>query len=162
MDYTSANIGPDPKHHGQYYSTVPGPYDIWAIEYGYTPSLENPEDEKERVKTLLNKSTKNEYGFGNDADDMRSPGKGVDPRIMVNDMSNDAIGYAQQRMDLIRSLFPNLIKRYEDPGKSYHALRNAFSILNREYAGCTRVISRYVGGVYICLLYTSPSPRDRG
>ena len=80
---------------------------------------------------------------------MRSPGKGVDPRIMVNDMSNDAIGYAQQRMDLIRSLFPNLIKRYEDPGKSYHALRNAFSILNREYAGCTRVISRYVGGVYI-------------
>jgi len=149
MDYTSANIGPDPKHHGQYYSTVPGPYDIWAIEYGYTPSLENPEDEKERVKTLLNKSTKNEYGFGNDADDMRSPGKGVDPRIMVNDMSNDAIGYAQQRMDLIRSLFPNLIKRYEDPGKSYHALRNAFSILNREYAGCTRVISRYVGGVYI-------------
>ena len=48
MDYTSANIGPDPKHHGQFYTTTPGPYDIWAIEYGYTPSLENPEDEKRR------------------------------------------------------------------------------------------------------------------
>ena len=149
MDYTSVNIGPDPKHHGQYYSTVPGPYDIWAIEYGYTPSLENPEDEKERVKTLLNKSTKNEYGFGNDADDMRSPGKGIDPRIMVNDMSNDPVGYAQQRMDIIKSLYPNLLKRYEQPGESYHAFRDAFSTLNREYAACTRVISRYIGGVYM-------------
>ena len=149
MDYTSANIGPDPKHHGQYYSTVPGPYDIWAIEYGYTPNLENPEDEKDRVKTLLNKSTKNEYGFGNDADDMRSPGKGIDPRIMVSDMSSDPVGYAQQRMDIIKSLYPNLLKRYEQPGESYHAFRNAFSTLNREYAGCTRVISRYVGGIYM-------------
>ena len=114
MDYTSANIGPDPKHHGQYYSTVPGPYDIWAIEYGYTPSLENPEDEKDRVKTLLNKSTKNEYGFGNDADDMRSPGRGIDPRIMVNDMSSDPVGYAQQRMDIIKAELLEIRDLYGD------------------------------------------------
>ena len=149
MDYNTSNVGPSPKHHGQFYTTTPGPYDIWAIEYGYTPSLDNPEDEKERVKDLLNKSTKNEYGYGNDADDMRSAGRGIDPRIMISDMSDDAVGYAQQRMDIIRSLYPSLLDKFEEPGRSYHGFRGAFSILNSEYATCTRIISRYIGGVYM-------------
>ena len=149
MDYVTANVGPDSKHHGQFYSTTPGPYDIWAIQYGYTPSEKNPEDEKERLKNLLSKSTKKEYGFGNDADDMRSPGKGIDPRINVSDMSDDPVRYAQQRMDIIRSIYPNLLDRFEVPGESYHGFRDAFSVLNGEYANCARVISRYVGGVYM-------------
>ena len=53
MDYVTANVGINPQNHGQFYTTVPGPYDIWAIEFGYTPSLLNQEDEKERVHTLL-------------------------------------------------------------------------------------------------------------
>ena len=149
MDYTTANVGTDPLHHGQFYSTTPGPYDIWAIEFGYTPSMDNPEDEKERVSTLLKKSTKNEYGYGNDADDMRSPGKGIDPRIMVSDMSDDPVAYAQQRMDIIRSLYPGLKKKFEKKGQSYHGFTDAFSILNREYGNSARVISRYIGGVYM-------------
>ena len=149
MDYTPVNIGPDPKHHGQYYSTIPGPYDIWAIEFGYAPSLKNPEDEKRRIKSLMEKSTQKEYGFGNDSDDMRSPGRGLDPRIMTFDMSDDALAYAKQRMDIVRSLYPNLLKRFEVSGDSYHAFKNAFSTLNREYSSCANVISRYVGGVYI-------------
>jgi hypothetical protein len=120
MDYTTANVGTDPLHHGQFYSTTPGPYDIWAIEFGYTPSMDNPEDEKERVNTLLKKSTKNEYGYGNDADDMRSSGKGIDPRIMVSDMSDDPVAYAQQRMDINRSLYPGLKNKFEKTGQSYH------------------------------------------
>ncbi|MBT3518931.1 MAG: DUF5117 domain-containing protein [Candidatus Marinimicrobia bacterium] len=149
MDYVTANVSDSPSHHGQFYSTTPGPYDIWAIEFGYTPSLESPVDEEERMEILLSQSTKNELGFGNDADDMRSPGKGIDPRVNVSDMSNDPVAYAQQRMDIIRSLFPNLKTRYEKKGESYHAFRDAFSILNREYTNSANVISRYVGGVYV-------------
>jgi len=149
MDYNSSNVGPDSKHHGQFYTTTPGPYDIWAIQYGYTPAHENPEDEKERTRDLLDMSTKKEYGYGNDADDMRSPGKGIDPRIMISDMTDDAVGYAKQRMDIIRSIYPTLLDKFETPGESYHEFRDAFSILNGEYAACTRIISRYIGGVYM-------------
>tara|TARA_B100000073_G_scaffold262959_1_gene222675 strand:+ start:439 stop:2985 length:2547 start_codon:yes stop_codon:yes gene_type:complete len=149
MDYVSANIGPDKNSHGQFYSTTPGPYDIWAIQFGYTPSLENPQDEKERVADLLNKSTRNEYRYGNDADDMRSPGKAIDPRIMISDMSDDPIAYSKQRMDIIRSIYPDLMKKFEVPGESYHAFRDAFSILNSEYKNNVKIISRYVGGVYM-------------
>tara|TARA_B110000438_G_scaffold65133_1_gene65724 strand:+ start:2654 stop:5197 length:2544 start_codon:yes stop_codon:yes gene_type:complete len=149
MDYVSANVSTSPQHHGQFYSTVPGPYDLWAIEFGYTPPLENPEDEKERVFSLLEKSTKNEMGFGNDADDMRSPGKGIDPRVMVSDMSDNPIAYAKQRMDIVRALYPDLKKKFEKKGESYHAFKDAFSIINREYGTSARVISRYIGGVYM-------------
>jgi len=149
MDYVSANIGVDSKHHGQFYTTTPGPYDLWAIEYGYTPVLENPEDEKDRLKTLLDKSVKNELRYGNDADDMRSPGKAIDPRIMISDMSKDPVAYAQQRMDIIKSTIPTLEKKFSNPGESYHGMRDAFVVLNNEYSNCNTIISRYVGGVYM-------------
>jgi len=149
MDYVSANVSGDPKHHGQFYSTTPGPYDIWAIQFGYTPPLDNAVDEAKRVNDLLGQSTKNENGFGNDADDMRSPGKGIDPRVNVSDMSDDPIGYAQERMDIVRSLYPRLKDRYEKTGESYHAFTDAFSILAREYSNGASVISRYIGGVYV-------------
>lgn len=149
MDYVTANVNDSPSHHGQFYSTTPGPYDIWAIEFGYTSSLDSPFEEEERVSVLLNKSTKNELGFGNDADDMRSPGKGIDPRVNVSDMSSDPVAYAKQRMEIVRSLYPGLKARYERKGESYHAFRDAFSILNREYNNSANVISRYVGGIYV-------------
>ena len=33
MDYVPSNISPDKKHQGQFYTTTPGPYDIWAIQF---------------------------------------------------------------------------------------------------------------------------------
>ncbi len=149
MDYVSSNISPDKNHQGQFYTTTPGPYDIWAIQYGYEAELKNPEDEKVRQKVLLDKSTNNELIFGNDADDMRSPGKGVDPRIMIGDQSTDPLGYAKERMDIINNTYPTLKRKFNNKDESYHALKDAFLILNREYANSSRTISRYVGGVYM-------------
>jgi len=37
MDYTPTNIMPADVAQGQYYMTRLGPYDMWAIEYGYKP-----------------------------------------------------------------------------------------------------------------------------
>ena len=149
MDYDAVNIGKHNNWTGQYYSTAPGPYDLWAIEYGYSVPLKNSLDEAARMNQILAQSTKQELRFGNDADDMRSAGKGVDPRIMIYDMSSDPLGYAEERMDLIRSLYKPLRKRYEDHGKSYHAFTDAFYILNREYSTSTSIISRYIGGLFM-------------
>jgi len=149
MEYPSINVGTSSNAHGQFYTTIPGPYDLWAIEFGYTPSLKNPEDEKERVKELLNQSSKPELMFGNDSDDMRSPGRGIDPRIMIYDLSDDPVAYAQERMDVVRSLYPKLRNRYEVKGESYHSFKDAFLILNREYSQSATIISRQIGGVHM-------------
>ena len=37
MDYSPANIVPKDWKQGDYYTQTVGPYDYWAIQYGYTP-----------------------------------------------------------------------------------------------------------------------------
>ena len=80
---------------------------------------------------------------------MRSPGKGIDPRIMIGDQSTDPVNYAKERMDIIRKTYPTLKRKFDVQGESYHAMKDAFMVLNREYANSSRTISRYVGGVYM-------------
>ena len=37
MDYAGINLTKDRAKQGQFYDTSVGPYDIWAIQFGYTP-----------------------------------------------------------------------------------------------------------------------------
>ena len=144
MDYMDINLTNDPSKQGQYYSTNIGPYDIWAIQYGYTPF----KNESERV-ALLNKSTLPELAFGTDEDDMREPdGNAVDPRIMIFDLSSDAITYSVNRIKLVNKLLKNIKIKFMVNGESYQGLVNAYNVLiNAKFNACS-VISRYVGGVY--------------
>ena len=144
MDYPAVNVAPPGTDQGQYYTTRPGPYDVWAMEYGYTPDAS--EDELDEI---LSRSTEPELAFGNDADDMRAPGKAIDPRVMVGDMSNEALDYAEGRMQLVGDLMSDLLEKYEDPGQSYQELRNAFLSVTGQHAQMATVASRYVGGVYV-------------
>lgn len=149
MDYPAANVSLDKTKQGQYFTMKPGPYDIWAIEFGYTPSLADAKAEEERVKKLLARSTEPQLTFGNDADDMRAPGKGIDPRVMIGDMSSDAIAYSIDRMKLSNNLLKTLKSKYIKEGQSYQELRNAYLITTGEYNVAAGVISRYIGGVYV-------------
>ncbi len=149
MDYDPVNLNPDREKQGQFYTTKAGPYDLWAIEFGYSSTPEDTKEEEARLGGILSRSTEPALRFGNDADDMRSPGRGIDPRIMVGDLTNDAISYSAQRMGLILSLMANLRDQYEEEGETYHAFKDAFNILVREYRNAAKVVSRYVGGVYI-------------
>ena len=48
MDYEIVNLAKKGQQQGDYFSSRPGPYDYWAIQYGYTPSLADPAAEKAR------------------------------------------------------------------------------------------------------------------
>jgi hypothetical protein len=137
-------VAPPDTEQGQYYTTRPGPYDVWAVEYGYTPDASEQE-----LDEILSRSTEPELAFGNDADDMRAPGKAINPRVMVGDMSNEALDYAENRMRLVGDLMDDLLEKYEDPGQSYEELRNAFFAASGQHAQMAAVASRYVGGVYV-------------
>ncbi len=144
MDYTIINLTNDKLNQGQYFSTTVGPYDNWAIQYGYTPVKSNSELEK-----IANQSNKPELIFGNDADDMRSPGKAIDPRVMTGDMSNDQITYSINRMELVNDLMPKIKSKFNKKGQSYQELRQAYYILRGQYGRAGDVISRFIGGVYV-------------
>ncbi len=149
MEYPGVNIPPPDIEQGEYYTTTPGPYDKWAIEFGYSMSLENHELERSRINAILSRSTAPELSFGNDADDMRAAGKGIDPQAMIYDMSSEPIDYATDRITLTKYLMDDLIIKFSDRGKSYQPLLDAFNIVLRERGIASRVISRHVGGVYV-------------
>ncbi|AUC14655.1 hypothetical protein BTO06_05650 [Tenacibaculum sp. SZ-18] len=144
MDYAGINLTLDRTKQGQYYDMAVGPYDIWAIQFGYTPF-----NNKTEMDALLAQSTKPELIFGNDADDMRSPGKAIDPRVMTGDLSNDQIGYSVDRFKIVNNMMKKLKSSMTSNGESYEELRNAYYILNGQTARAADVISRFIGGVYV-------------
>lgn len=149
MDYPAVNVSLDPAKQGQYFTTKPGPYDLWAITYGYSPSLPDADAEEARLQQILARSTEPALTFGNDADDMRSPGKAIDPRVNVNDMSGDAITYSVERFQLVNKLYGTLLSNYRKEGQSYQELVQAYSILGGEMNNAAASVSRYIGGVYV-------------
>lgn len=149
MDYAPVNLAPPGREQGVYYDMMPGPYDRWAIEYGYSTALDDPLEEQQRLQAILARSTEPGLQFGNDADDMRSPGAGIDPRIMISDYSNDAIRYADDRITLLDETTEGLRDRYAEEGGSYQELYNAYLMLTAELGNQAKVVSRYVGGVHI-------------
>ncbi|WP_396600992.1 zinc-dependent metalloprotease [Algibacter sp. R77976] len=144
MDYAALNITRDRSKQGQYSDVAIGPYDVWAIQLGYTPFKSEQEH-----KALLNESTKPEHIFGNDADDMRAPGKAIDPRVNVSDQSNNQIKWAVDRIELSNDLMQNAKTRFTKTGESYQELRRAYYLLSGQKASAANTISRFIGGVYV-------------
>ena len=141
MDYEAVNVAPEGKTQTWFYQKRPGPYDAWALQYGYG------EYSDAQLQALLAQSTQAELVYGNDADDMRRSGNGIDPHINIYDLSNDAIGYAEMRLAHLRTVQDRLPEQYR--GESYQGLVNAFAALMSQYRRSGGVVSRYVGGVHI-------------
>jgi len=147
MDYPAINVSRDRSKQGDYYTTKAGPYDIWAIEYGYTPF--SPAEEATGLNKILSRSTDPQLTFGNDADDMRSPGKAIDPRVNVNDHSNDMMAYGEERFLLVNDMMPKLKDRFSRPNQGYQELLLRYGQLNSQRFSMAAAISRYIGGVYV-------------
>ncbi|WP_308992528.1 zinc-dependent metalloprotease [Mariniflexile litorale] len=144
MDYAALNVTKDRSKQGQYDDVTVGPYDVWAIQLGYKPFASESEHQ-----ALLNESTKPEHIFGNDADDMRSPGKAIDPRVMTSDQSNDQITWSIDRIELSNNLMKTVKNKFIKSGESYQELRRVYYLLSGQKATSANIISRFIGGVYI-------------
>lgn len=145
MDYPAINYNKDRNNQGQYWTTRPGPYDLWAIQFGYQDM------DAAQMKAHLDKSTDPKLAFGNDADDMRAPGKAIDPRVNVSDMTNDAIKYSVDRINLANEVGKEVLERYKtnESDKSFEELRTNYFVITGQQAASAFTISRYIGGIYV-------------
>ena len=123
MDYDPINIAPEGVEQGNFFPTVPGPYDIWAIAFGY--SQEMNEEEREN---LLSQSTKPEFIFGTDDDAMGSPGGNTDPRNKRYDMSSDPITYSVQRLKIIDDKINELPEIFDAVSYTHLTLPTIFRV----------------------------------
>ena len=144
MDYAPTNIAPPDREQGDYANLKPGPYDIWAIQFGYDPDLEG-----KKRNLHLARSVEPAHVFGNDADDMRSAGRAIDPRVMVNDLSSNAIEYAINRFETIDAVMGKIKDKLTIEGETYAEVNYAYLVLMRQHRNQARVVSRYIGGVQV-------------
>ena len=143
MDYDPINLAPEGVTQGNYFPSGPGFYDIWAIEFGYTPNLSD-----EQRENILSKSTLPEYIFGTDGDAMSSPGVNIDPRNLRGDMSNDPITYTSDRIDIIDKKIAELPDIFLVDGETSTEFRSVFYSLTSEKGRFLDGVSRLIGGVF--------------
>ncbi len=149
MDYTDIHIAPPGREHTQFFTTQPGPYDDWVVNYSYSVGSDEPNLETPRLATIAARSTEPALLFGTDDHVMARPGRAMDPRILWYDMTSDPIGYAEQRLGLIEELLGVAREKQTTEGESYHQLRDAYIVMLAQFSRSITVLSRYIGGVYI-------------
>ena len=147
MEYPAINFARNPEEQTLFYDDSPGPYDKWVIEYGYSEGLEDPQAEEDRLAAILERSTDPLLQFGNDADDMRGTGRGINPDVNIYDLSSDPVAYASERCDLVNDLLPSLVENFAPGVDSHQEVLRAYYALTGEYATQLRVMTRQIGGV---------------
>ncbi len=148
MDYPAIHFTRDPNQQSKFFDDNPGVYDYWAIAYGYMTDNGEPEKLQGRLDALLKQSNQPDLRFGNDADDMRRAGGGMNPDVNIYDLSNDPVAYASDRCELVAELMPEIVKAYGHPGQdNYFEVRRAYLTLSGEYATQLGIMTRAVGGV---------------
>lgn len=145
MDYPGVNIAAAGSGNGPFFPGMPGPYDNWAIRFGYDPAI----DGDAARRALLARSTEPGHVFGNDADAVRTPGRGIDPRVNTYSLSTDPVGFAARQVDIARQTMAELIGTIPHEGDTWAETRSAFGVLMGMWAQSGGIISRYVGGVYV-------------
>ena len=149
MDYTDVHIATGGREQTAYFGTKPGPYDDWIVEYSYSPALEDPDAEQQRLREIASRSTEPELLFGTDDHVMRAPGWAMDPRVHWYDLTSDPVGYAEDRLNLVEELLVTAREKNATDGESWHQLRDAYAILLSQFSRSISVLAHQVGGVYV-------------
>ena len=143
MDYSPANVVADRDEQGLYYSQTLGPYDYWAIEYGYKPIKSN---EAAELKKIASRSTEPELEYATD-EDTRS--YDPDPLSTRFDLGKDPLQYIRRQMEQSTELMPKIVETTVQEGEGYQKARQAFGLLLNQYWQAVSLASKYPGGLYI-------------
>jgi hypothetical protein len=143
MDYNPFNPMALRAPDSEYWTTVVGPYDRWAVEYGYTPiDAAGPAGERPQLKTIAARC--NEPGLAYASDEVAD---GFDPLVTRFDLGQDPLEYWDMMLRDIDALMQRLPERLPEKGESYWQLTRAFNGLLGSYAQGASVVARYVGGL---------------
>ncbi|MGJ3247975.1 MAG: zinc-dependent metalloprotease [Elainellaceae cyanobacterium] len=143
MDYVPLNLAPEGVEQGEYFPTQIGPYDHWAIEYGYTPmDAVSPQSERRDLQAIAQRSPEPDLAYGTDEDSFDL----LDPETNVFDLSSDMLRYAQWQMDNALEIWERLDQIYPLPGEGYSELRDRFNVVFSHYFSNALTATRYIGG----------------
>lgn len=143
MDYTPVNIMSVVGKGTNFYTPTIGPYDMWAIKYGYMNCTgTSPEGEKFELSRVAAQSGApgNRYMTDEDADSF-------DPCVLRFDNAKDSINYCQYMMSAAQKIRDYAITNLPKHGEPYAKRTEQLMIaLNQNFRQSLNA-ARYVGGI---------------
>jgi hypothetical protein len=147
MDYPPFNIPLQGEKAADYVQPGLGPYDFWAIEYGYKPI--DPAKEKEELEAIAARGAKEAWlAYGTDEDSfIGGAPQGMDPTVNVWDLTDNPLAYYRKRLELSRELWVRLQAKQLLPGETYDGLRRSFLAGFDQLSRGLLPTTKYIGGI---------------
>ena len=145
MDYARFNYVAQPGDGAATIGKI-GPYDKFAIEWGYKPipGATKPEDEKNELDLIAGRQVAHpELRFDNDIANFL----GVDPTAQTEDIGDDPVEATRLGLKNINRIAKLLIPATTAYGEDYDTLANAYAELLAQRSIELRHVVRLVGGV---------------
>jgi hypothetical protein len=147
MDYNPLVIAPRGQPQGHFVPVTLGPYDYWAIEYGYKPLDGDETGALAKIAARGSSDPTLPYSTDEDADDPL-PGVSIDPLAMRFDASSDPLAWSKLRVGIVQELWSGLDTALARPGEGYQVMRRAAIRGLNDYARSVAIASRFVAGIY--------------
>ena len=141
MEYAPINLARPGEPTAAAWQLSLGPYDYWAIEYGYKPVAQG--QEAAELQRIASRSNEPLLAFGTDEDNFL----GIDPESLHFDLGNDPVAFAKKRFDIARDLFRRQEARQLKPDEDYSVLRRSVNFALRDVARASGILARQIGGV---------------
>jgi len=137
MDYISVNIKPtEAEAQGLWTMDGIGPYDMWAIEYGYTFDAD--------LKPILSRVAEPELLFATDEDT-----DGPDPLARRYDFGKDPLTYAKAQAELARTHRGKLLEKFVKDGDSWAKAREGYELTLALQFRSVDTMANWVGGTFV-------------
>ncbi|MBM82231.1 MAG: hypothetical protein CMJ78_16820 [Planctomycetaceae bacterium] len=136
MDYLPINMGSDGKPKGDSTMIGIGPYDMWAIEYGYTTST--------NLKPILDRVAEPELAYATDEDTW-----GPDPLARRYDFSKNPLDYAKNQMIIAKHHRERLLEEFVEKGDSWSKARWGYELTLSLQTRSVSMMANWLGGAHI-------------
>ncbi|MBN2270307.1 MAG: zinc-dependent metalloprotease [Sedimentisphaerales bacterium] len=138
MDYLPVNMNfKDGEVQGDYGMIGVGPYDMWAIEYGYS------QDDK-ALKGILERVAEPELRYATDEDTF-----GPDPLARRYDFSKDPLEFAGNQMRIVKHNRERIIDKLVKDGDSWAKARRAYEMTLSMQLRAVSMMSNWLGGAFV-------------
>ena len=148
MDYARYNYVTQPGDDVTAVSPHIGPYDIFAIEYGYRwYAADTPEEEKSILFDFLKKHNSRLYKYS----EAQDPRDAVDPRAQNEDSGDDPVKSSRLGIANLKRIVPQIMEwsKTDEPGQTYdEASRMYYAVISQWNYFLYHVMAN-VGGIYI-------------
>lgn len=151
MEYSPLNLWPKGTSQGDYFQTALGPYDYYAIRYGYgyIPGATTPTEEIPTLRRWASGWSNPSLRFASDEDTQFQNGHAIDPRVNTYDLTNHPLAWCDVQMKTMHSVMNAVANRFPRQGTSYDEARQAFTTPLTTYLRCASFPAHWIGGEYI-------------